>query len=190
VANRFQGHSDVPLDDVGVRQARAAAQVLRHLPVSGIISSDLERAIMTARELSTLNGVAIAADPRLRETFASSWEGLTHDEIRGTDGERFSAWRVDHTIRPGGGGETRSEVAQRVVAAIEEFVQLQPDGGTLVAVTHGGAARAAVGLLTALPASTWGRFHVLDNCGWAVLSRAEGHRWQLRAYNRAVDGPQ
>src|SRR5690606_6464496 len=52
--HRFQGHSDVPLDPVGVAQARAAAAVLARLGPSKIVSSDLQRARHTAQALADL----------------------------------------------------------------------------------------------------------------------------------------
>ncbi|NCY11150.1 MAG: histidine phosphatase family protein, partial [Actinobacteria bacterium] len=44
IANRFQGHSDIALNEVGIRQAERAAPLLLNLQPSKIISSDLIRA--------------------------------------------------------------------------------------------------------------------------------------------------
>ena len=49
VINRFQGHSDIPLNEVGVYQAQRAAQLLAGMKPTAIISSDLSRARDTAQ---------------------------------------------------------------------------------------------------------------------------------------------
>ncbi|MSW86630.1 MAG: histidine phosphatase family protein, partial [Actinobacteria bacterium] len=49
---RFQGQTDISLDDVGREQAANAARLLTGLKPTAIISSDLERAVDTAGELS------------------------------------------------------------------------------------------------------------------------------------------
>jgi broad specificity phosphatase PhoE len=50
IRNRFQGHSDIPLNDVGIYQAQHAARLLADMQPTGIISSDLGRAKATAHE--------------------------------------------------------------------------------------------------------------------------------------------
>ncbi|MFM8329434.1 MAG: histidine phosphatase family protein, partial [Actinomycetales bacterium] len=68
LANRFQGHSDIPLNQTGIDQARKAAPLLFGLRPSKIISSDLIRAKQTAQELANISRLPIHIDPGLRET--------------------------------------------------------------------------------------------------------------------------
>lgn len=74
-----------------------------------------------------------------------------------------------------------------MVAAIDDAMAAIPPDGTLVAVTHGGAARAAVGQLLGLPMDHWAILGVLTNCAWSVLSERvdpEGAvSWRLEEYN-------
>lgn len=51
VLNRFQGHSDIDLNNVGIYQAQQAAAVIAGMEPTGIISSDLSRARITASKL-------------------------------------------------------------------------------------------------------------------------------------------
>jgi probable phosphoglycerate mutase len=187
---RFQGQSDVPLDDVGRRQAAQAALLLAELPPDRIISSDLSRARSTAEALATVTGLVVAGDERLRETFAGTWQGLTRTELEERHGEELADWSAGSNVRPGG-GETRVEVADRMVAAISEALRTLPAGQTLVVATHGGAARAATGALLGLPHEHWAALGVLSNCAWSVLvenvPRPDGIRhgppWRLQEYN-------
>jgi len=92
-----------------------------------------------------------------------------------------------HVQLRGGGGETRTEVAARMVDAVDRALISVPDDGTLVVVTHGGAARTAVCSMLGLPRETWGSFGVFANCSWAVLAEtgwpAPHPAWRLTEYN-------
>ncbi len=186
--HRFQGQSDIPLDAVGEEQARRAAAVLAGLAPHSIISSDLMRAATTAAALADLVKVPIRTDERLRETYAGQWQGLTRDEIKALAGDDLLAWSAGSDLRPGG-GERRTEVAARVVEAIEDALPGVPDDGVLVVATHGGAARAAIGQLLELPVEHWATLGVLTNCAWSVLLENEQvrglsvRRWRLQEYN-------
>lgn len=187
--NRFQGQEDVPLDEVGLDQVRRAAQTLIGLKPTKIVSSDLERARVTAESLATLAGLNVLTDPDLRETFAGVWQGLTRTEIIERFPQEFAAWGGDSDIRPGG-GETRLEVADRVTRAIEKALQDIPANGTLVVASHGGALRAGLGRLLGLAPAQWAALGVLANAQWTVLTELDestprplGLNWRLQEYN-------
>ena len=182
---RFQGQSDIELDDEGRAQAQRAASLLVHLTPSRIISSDLTRAFATAQALATLTDLDVITDERLRETFAGEWEGLRRPELLATYGDAVAQWASDSHARPGG-GETRIEVAERMVEAINHYVNELPPQGTLVVATHGGSARAAIGALLELPAQNWACLGVLSNCAWSILTEnttGHGPAWRLQEYN-------
>ena len=80
--HRYQGHTDIPLDETGLAQAQRAARLLAALGPHAIIASDLSRAAETAQALGELTGVPVRHDQRLRERSGGAWEGLTNDDIR------------------------------------------------------------------------------------------------------------
>lgn len=180
---RFQGQTDVPLDDVGIAQAKRAARALQHLTPDRIVSSDLARARDTAAELANLVGQQVRVDPDLRETYAGAWEGLARPVLLAEYGDELNRWASGSDIRPGG-GETRIEVATRMVRAIDR--ELPDVKDTLVVVTHGGSARAAIGALIGLPPEHWAALGVLTNCAWSVVTSNDtdyGPAWRLQEYN-------
>jgi broad specificity phosphatase PhoE len=179
---RFQGSTDVPLDDVGLAQAERAARDLATLEPDLLVSSDLERARVTAEALGALLDLDVTTDPALRETFAGTWQGLVRDEIIATDGDTFRRWAAGDDVRPGG-GELRSEVAARVTGAVLRHADALPAGGTLVVASHGGAIRACLGTLLGLPAEHWPVLGGLVNCAWSVLEEMPGGRWRLLEHN-------
>jgi probable phosphoglycerate mutase len=104
--------------------------------------------------LAGLTGLAVTDDVDLRETFAGEWQGLTRTELEERFGADLQQWAAGAEIRPGG-GETRREVATRMVAAVDRDLADMAPGETLVVATHGGAARAAIGALLGLPIEHW-----------------------------------
>ena len=48
VEGRFQGHTDMPLTELGVSQAHLAARALANCPVDMLVTSPLMRALKTA----------------------------------------------------------------------------------------------------------------------------------------------
>ena len=175
--HRFQGQSDVPLNEVGLSQAAEAARYLAAMGPSAIFSSDLSRAAMTAAALARLTGLPVQLDKDLRERAGGSWEGLTEAEIR----ERFPVERATWTPPD---GESAQAVADRATAALERIAACTPGGSTAVVVSHGAALGMAVARLLELPYEprVLGPF---GNCHWSVLSRRRA-RWRLLHHNVGV----
>jgi uncharacterized phosphatase len=132
---RVQGHSDTPLNDTGRAQARALGEELAEERIDAVYSSDLIRAHETARAVAESRGLGVTAIRDLRERHFGTWEGLTDDEIFA----RFnpapdSSW---------GDGETRDEMAERVLDALRRIAAAHPESRVLV-VSHGGPLRAVL----------------------------------------------
>jgi len=182
IENRFQGHSDIPLNDVGLQQAERAAPLLLALRPSKIISSDLIRAQQTAAALAKISTLDVAIDPGLRETNGGNWEGKTGAENRAEDYDRFVNW-LDGDDQPAGQtGERRSEIAARAVNAIN--AALHEDVSTLIVVTHGGTARCILGKMLDMPMNQWSAIGGLSNACWSILESGH-HRdgWVLVEHN-------
>jgi broad specificity phosphatase PhoE len=146
------------------------------------VSSDLLRASGTADALGKLCDLDVRLDERLRETYGGRWQGRTAAEIDAADHDLYAAWRAGDDVRAGG-GERRTEVAARVVPAISDALADVPPTGTLVVVTHGGSARAAIGSLLDLPLDRWAVVGGLANCCWSVLEEATPDGWRLVEHN-------
>jgi len=136
---KWQGHAHVPLNDEGRRQA---ARLAEHLAATdsdftAIYSSDSVRAYETAQIIAERLGKTVVPDVRLREIDMGEWQGLTHDEVRAWDAERYAIVFSDpvNIARPG--GESSLQVAVRAISALEEIAERHRDGHVL-AVTHGG----------------------------------------------------
>jgi probable phosphoglycerate mutase len=184
VENRFQGHSDIPLNKVGHYQASEAAKVLAALRPDRIISSDLIRAQETAAPLAGLTDIKVEINPNLRETDGGLWEGKLASENRATHGELFANWYEGGDEPAGVTGERRSDVAKRAVAVIEK--EMTNFSGTIVFVTHGGTVRSVLGSILKLPIAQWGVIGGLSNACWSILELTKHHtgsRWYLAEHN-------
>ena len=180
VENRFQGHSDIPLNTVGQYQATHAAKILAGMNPVKIIASDLGRAQQTAQALADLTHLPIHTEVGLRETNGGNWEGKTGEENRAVDREAFTQWFMGGDEPAGAVGERRSEVAARAIAAIEKHLV---DGeGDLIVVTHGGTVRCVLGKILDLPMGHWAVLGGLSNASWSVIEKARSG-WILVEHN-------
>jgi probable phosphoglycerate mutase len=178
--HRFQGQSDVPLDETGHAQAERAARLLAGLRPDLIVSSDLSRAAGTAAALARLTGLEVTLDKDLRERHGGRWEGLTDTEIR-------TRYPVEHANWEPPDGEPSAVVAERVAAALHRTATtLESEPGLTtrlaVVVSHGAALRLGMSRLLGMPDDLFSVLGPLSNCSWSVLGRRRG-RWRLLEHN-------
>ena len=176
---RFQGQTDVALDDVGRAQAARAAEQLSTMSVKVILSSDLSRASDTAEALATLVGVNVQPYESLRETHGGSWEGKFSDDLKSDP--LYLEWLAGANV-PAGGAESRSQVGERAIAPVRAMAEKLEGGDVGVVVSHGGTIRALIGTMVALPVDHWGVLGGLANCCWSVLERGRAG-WRLVEHN-------
>ena len=185
-SGRLQGQSDVPLDQQGLAQVKAAAKALANdFPGAVVVSSNLGRAAESAAELIRELNCTPSYDSQLRERSFGEWEGLRRDEIAERWPTLFAAWqrRTGDSGTPPG-GETRREVGERVaLAAIEHAAALNSDQ-VLIVVSHGAAINAAITAMIGEDPATWDGVAGLDNANWSVLvpSRASSN-YRLVGHN-------
>lgn len=134
VEKRYAGRSDVPLTDVGVAQAAAAAKRLAATGLDAIVSSPLQRAVRTAEEVAAVTGLLVTTDDGFRETDFGAWEGLTFAEVRERWPSEMTAWLADPAAAPPG-GESFTEVDERVTAALAR-VLADRAGQRILIVSH------------------------------------------------------
>ena len=134
-----QGWLDTPLNDRGREQARALAAEAPD--VAAIYSSQLSRALETARIVGAPLGLEPVVDERLAESRRGSWEGRALEEIQSSEPDAWAAWRRGGADFRFPGGESLREHQDRVLAALED-VRMGPLPALVVA--HGGSIRVAL----------------------------------------------
>ena len=144
---RLQGARDIPLNDLGRRQAAQAGGILADLlardghdkSLVPFVSSPLGRARSTMELVRTtlqLPPHDYSVDERLREIGYGQWEGSTLAEMQLADPAFFAKRQTDKWSLAPEGGETYASVQSRMR---DWYDQLVTD---TVAVAHGGTARA------------------------------------------------
>lgn len=189
---RAQGHADVPLDEVGLAQAKEVAPVLAALRPVAVWSSDLLRASQTAAAVAAESGLEPVLDARLREfDIGANRTGLTAEAYAAAHPEEHAALLVgDIDAIPG--RETHDDVLARFLPALTSYADGLGEGETGLVVSHGAALRVVVPAFLGWEGDPGESFGVLANCGWVVLEHSAStwtggvERWRLTAWNRVV----
>ena len=139
-ANRFQGHSDRPLTELGRRQAEALADELAATAtLTAVYSSPLRRALDTAALVGARLGLTPIPVEGLREVDVGAWAGLSRTEVERQFPDGFRRWLE------GGdgweGGETYAEMSARVLGTLLALAAAH-DAEEVLVVSHGGPIRA------------------------------------------------
>jgi probable phosphoglycerate mutase len=174
LSGRWQGHTDIALNDTGRSQASDLARRLASWPIAAIYSSDLRRAHQTASILARELGLSLKLDAAWRERNGGDFQGMTFEELDRRHPEALQAMRQRGEAPPG--GESNLDVAGRVVAAFDQIVARHP-GQMVAVVSHGGAMRALIGYVVGLPLGQSPRVSVSGNTG---ISLIEVNQWGTR----------
>jgi broad specificity phosphatase PhoE len=168
---RFTISSEVPLTELGRRQAReAATQIARSFKPEVVISSPFARARQTSQIIAAELKLPIEVVRDLHERDLGYLKGHSYDDLR-------EAARTDSSYDPAQGwlwrprgGESYEDVRRRVVAAIQGLLQRYPTHEVII-VSHGGVMLS----LWAHIVGIWQGAHLPPNCG-IVLVEHDGQR--------------
>jgi alpha-ribazole phosphatase len=133
---RYQGQSDVPLNDKGREQARQLVAKLQHIEIDAIYSSDLVRARQTAQILAEAIDAPLVLDPRLREIHQGLWEGMLFQNIQQEYSRAFERRKSDPLQVAPPEGETVGQLRHRVLSALKDILEAHPNGRVAI-VAHG-----------------------------------------------------
>ena len=146
--HRFQGHTDIPLNESGREQAARLAMDLGLHSLDALLTSDLSRARETAALIHAQLKLPIIIAPELRECNLGNLEGKLRDEIKEIQGE--TSWSRWLSVKPEDldfgftGGETKKEHLIRLLHFLESFCISNPHLRKIGISTHGGCIRRLV----------------------------------------------
>ncbi len=171
---RVQGHTDIPLDEEGRKQARLTQSYLPR--VDAVYASDLRRATETAAILAEPLGLQVSVDPRLREVHYGRLEGRTWEEINRAwpEARATIAWLQRGELPD---GEAPLAALARMVAAMENVAERHP-GQEVLVVSHGGVIGGFMRHVLGVPLGVPSSFRA-QNC---ALARFSGPPWRLEAW--------
>ena len=134
----FRGE-EVPLSELGKREAKAAAKYLKQFSLQHVASSPLSRALFGAKQITESDDNAttlsdIFVHDGFRELNRGSWALKTAEEIGLDLLERFNA--CDHTVTPDGGGESYLQLKERVMDGHRQLLEMTDAGKASALVSH------------------------------------------------------
>lgn len=129
---RFQGRTDNPLNEDGLRQAHEAVDMLRGAGISRIVASPLARAARTAEIIADAISVPLAIDDGIIEFDFGSFEGLPVRDLMIKHGVNSATGLV--SILPAD-GESWDAMTARSLACVSAWLDRHP-GDYLLFVCH------------------------------------------------------
>ncbi len=160
---RIQGHSDVPLNDTGRRQAIALAKRLEGWPIDALHASDLRRAAETAAIL----GAATGHEARL----SANWREISFGTHEGRSDPTSFTEMVRHAHETG--GENYETVRARLEAGYRTLCE-QHAGQHVLLVGHGGTLRALIASLIGLPPENIENLSLRGNASLSIVEFGSG----------------
>lgn len=180
VQGREMGQLDSSLTPTGERQARAIAERLGRLKLDALYTSDLGRAISTARAIEKRCGLSSIKESGLRERHMGLFQGLTKAEsetMYPAEYRSFKELGPDYVIP---GGESGRQRLDRSIEVLEKLA-CRHGGEQIVVVTHGGFLMGFFEFVLGLPPGSGSRFK-RNNGSISSFHFQEG-RWILETWN-------
>ncbi len=173
---RLQGHTDIPLNDTGRKQALAMASNAVHFNFDALYSSDLMRAIETAKALAQYEHLELKMLTKLRERHFGFLQGLCKSELPETHPEAFALYDsrdVHHKFET---GESLLEFNKRVIDVFNDLVK-HHSNQQIAVVCHAGLLDSMRRLATGQPLHTERNFHIPNSAlNWFHF---DGNKWHL-----------
>ncbi|HET6974147.1 MAG TPA: histidine phosphatase family protein [Pyrinomonadaceae bacterium] len=134
---RFGGHTATPLSARGRNQAEATARTLKSESLTAIYSSDLARALETAKPLANMTGLTVQSTTAFRERDVGVMEGLTFEDAAQQHPEQYAALLRRDFEYVLTGGESYRQLLDRAVQKLDAIIE-EHRGGKIVVFSHTG----------------------------------------------------
>ena len=172
--SRYQGRSDVSLNEDGRRQAAACRDVVQGWNPQLIFTSPLSRATETAVLASGRSVGDMTVCPELCEISFGKWETCTRDEIASSWADAYASWGEDPDSVTPPDGESFLSVRERAAGVLRRAAQSEE--ARILIVSHGGTLRALLAEALGAPSRATWRF-CLNNCSLTGLEYWNGQFW-------------
>lgn len=176
----FTGHLDIDMTPLGYKQAeRSAEYIVQNFKVDKIYSSDLVRAMGTAKCVADRLGIEVIKEKGLRELFAGKWEGATFDSIIKGYADDWKIWCEDIGNSRCTGGESVKELGERVLSVLTKIAK-ENDGKTILVSTHATPIRTMQCLLNKKPLDQMKNVPWGSNASVTVVEY-DNEKWEIKS---------
>ena len=134
---RFQGRTEVGLNQKGREQASALALALKDEPLEAIYSSPLTRSMETARIIKAYHpSTPLLEEKGLLEMDLGDFDGMEAQQWSAQYPDFRKAWQKAPSSVTMPGGENLHQVQARAIDALDRITQLYPPATTLLICSH------------------------------------------------------
>lgn len=177
VKRRFQGHSDIPLNEEGRRLAYLTAKALETVPFTRVITSPLKRAFETAVIMKGARDIPVIVEPRIKEISFGEYEGLCcgRENYNIPDPEFMNFFDKPEAYNPPKGAESIEALRKRTADFFEELVHnIDTEDETILVSTHGAALRGILSHINHIGIEDFWKGGVHKNCAITIVEVQEG----------------
>ena len=178
---KFQGLTDVSLNERGFAQARDSARAALGWEPSALYASSLTRTVQVAEEIRKITGISVVANPGLRELSLGDLEGVTGAEMRAGWPEVYQAWRNNPADVVMPNGESLAQLQERAWRVILEIEQAHADDEDVVVVSHNFTIRTIICAILDIPLYNFHRMSL--GLGSLCTFESDGNGRRLITYN-------
>ena len=159
---RYQGRTDVPLNERGVERARKLGGWLRGFSFVRVFTSPLQRCVLTGAKIAAACGIKGEVRDGLHDIDYGAWQMRTHDEVSAESPEAYRQWRSAPQLTRFPKGESLQDVMARTSDVLREVLLRYPEQ-TVVLVGHDSVNRVLLLQLLDMPLAAYWRL-VQDPC--------------------------
>lgn len=165
---RFRGRIDLPLTELGRKQAAVTAEfVAAHFQASAIYTSPLARCVDTAEAIGRAMSLQVERMAGLLDINYGPWQGRAREEVAKAEPELFKAWMEQPHLTVIDGAETLQDVQARLARTLWE-IRANHSEKTIIAVGHDSTNRVLLTLALDLPLSRYWHLQQ-DPCAINIL---------------------
>jgi phosphoserine phosphatase len=135
--HRFQGRSDTPLNENGIRQAKAMAVMLKDESLTTVYASPLCRALETARLIKVYHPLPLLIEEEgFIEMDLGEFDGMASKEWATQYPDFMKSWWEDPGKLKMPGGECLEQVQDRALHALDRIIASHPENSTILVCSH------------------------------------------------------
>lgn len=150
LALKYQGHADVELSALGIKQAELLGRRLKEYDIKAVYSSDLKRAIHTSQMIAKEHHLTPNIIPEFKEISFGKWEGMTYNEIEQKWPGKFHQLMLDAESVCIPNGESFQDVQTRAMKALSRIIKKHVNHN-IVIVSHGATIRTILAAALHMP---------------------------------------
>lgn len=177
VKKRFQGRSDIPLNDEGRRLARVTSEAMADVPFTRVYTSPLKRAYETAMIIKGERDIPVIKDSRIIEIGFGEYEGFccAKEGYNIPDPEFMNFFNRPEAYKPPKGAESIKELCERTADFLKEIMYNKDmENETMLVSTHGAALRGLLSNINNIGIKDFWQGGVHKNCAVTIVDVKDG----------------